>query len=376
MKIKKIDVLHLSVPLKKPYKLSKLYGTLYTTEPVVVKITTDEGMVGVGETDPMPLFTGETAETAVTVIHNYLAPALIGKDPTNIACIHHIMDGVIRDMHLAKAAVDMACYDIMGKAAGMSVATLLGGRIHDSLPIMGSIGGGTPEDNAREAVSLIEDKGYASLMVKIGSDDYMYDAERTIAIAKAVGDKVVLIPDANQGWDVTTTLKYLDAVSGCNVDAFEQPIHAGDIDGFAKIKQGTNVKLTADESLLSLEHAKMMIKEKSVDIFSIKVCKTGGIYRSKEIIELSRHFGIQCLFNSMIEEGITQAASFALGCSTRNLYAHGHAYFSPLRLEDDITNFSTFIKNGRINVPDTPGLGIEVDDEKLAHYTKDRYKIV
>lgn len=369
MKIKKIEVNYLSIPLKKPYVLSKMYGTLYKTEPIVVKVITDEGIVGIGETDPMALFTGETPETCVAVLKKYLAPALIGKDPTNIAIIHMIMDGVVRDMHLAKASIDIACYDILGKAANMSVANLLGGKIHDSLPIMGSIGGGTPMENAEEAIRLIEKEKYSSLMVKVGSANFKTDAERTKAITKAVGDDIVLIPDANQGWDVSTTLKYLEAVSDCNIDAMEQPILGSKIDDFSKIKKATNIKLSADESLLSLENAKKMIEEKSVDIFSIKVCKCGGIIKSKEIIDLANIYGVECLFNSMIEEGITQAASYALGSTSKNLYPYGHAYFSPLRLDNDITNYSTFIKNGRINIPDTKGLGIELDQEKVDFYT-------
>lgn len=374
-RIKKIEIFHLNIPLAKPYVLSKYYGTLYNTEPVVVKITTENGVVGYGETDPMGLFTSETPETCFVVLKKYLAPSLIGQDPTNINGVHEVLDGSIRDMHVAKTPVDIACYDIFGKICNVPVSKLLGGRIHDSLPIMGSIGGGTPEENAKEAIKLVKELGYHSLMVKIGSDNYKLDAERTKSIADAVGNDVALIPDANQGWDITTTLKYLDAVSGLNIDCFEQPIAGNRIDDFAKIKQGTNVKLSADESLLSIENAKLMIKEKSVDVFSIKVSKLGGLLRSEEVVDLAFNFGIDCLFNSMIEEGITQAASFALGVTTKNLYKNGHAYFSPLRLKEDISDYSTYIKDGRINIPDYPGLGIKIDEEKLNYYSIEKVTV-
>lgn len=367
MKITKIEVKKLSIPLVKPYKLSKLYGTLLNTEPVMVKVHTDEGLVGYGETDPMPLFTGESPETVYVVISEALAPALIGKNPLNIAKVHEVMDGITKDMHLAKAALDMACYDILGKYAGLPTCEMLGGKLRDELPIMGSIGGGTPEKNAREALGMI-DKGYQSIMVKVGGADVQMDIDRTHAIREAVGTGYPLIADANQGWDVRRALRYIKGVESCGLELFEQPIAAWDVDGLVKIKEKTDMSLSADESVMSLENAKILIKEKAVDVFSVKVSKNGGIYRTKEIINLAEYFGIDCLFNSMIEEGITQAASLALGASTKNLYEYGHAYFSPTRLEVDITDFSENIKDGHIHVSAENGLGIEVLDEVVEKY--------
>ncbi len=374
MKITAIDIFFLRVPLKKPYVLSSYYGTLYDTCPIVVKMETDIGITGFGETDPMGLFTGETPETVVAVLQHYLAPALMGANPTNIAGLHKIMDGTVKDMHLAKAALDIAAHDILGKTAGFSVATLLGGRLRESLPIMGSIGGGTPKENAEEALKMVK-IGYGAIMVKIGGSDTGHDAERTQEIRNAVGPEMPLILDANQGWNVRTSLNFLKRVDSCNVDIFEQPVPANDIQGLKRIRDNTDVMISADESMLSLEHAKQLIKAQAVDIFSIKVSKNGGIFPSRQIIELADHFGIDCLFNSMIEEGITQAASFALGVATRNLYPSGHAYFSPTRLEDDITDYSSFIDGGSIAIPDNPGLGICIDNEKLERYTKNTIKI-
>lgn len=371
MKITKIEIKKLSIPLPKPYKLSKLYGTLYNTEPVVVKIHTDEGIVGYGETDAMPLFTGESPETVFVVISEALAPALIGRDPLNIAKVHEVMDGITKDMHLAKAALDMACYDILGKFAGLPVCEILGGKLRDELPIMGSIGGGSPEKNAQDALGML-DKGYKSIMVKVGGSDVELDIDRTHAVRQAVGAGYPLIADANQGWDVRRAIRYIKGIDSCKLELFEQPIAAWDVDGLVKIKEKTDMALSADESVMSLENAKILIKEKAVDVFSMKVSKNGGIFRTKEIIDLAGFFGIDCLFNSMIEEGITQAASLALGASTRNLYEYGHAYFSPTRLEADISTFSEQIKNGNICVSTENGLGIEVLEDVVEKYCSKR----
>ena len=373
MNIESIRIHQTKIPLKTPYKLSRRYGTLTDTRPVILEVVCDDGTVGLGETDPVALFTGETTETVVAVLLYDLAPHLIGADPTNIAEIHAIMDGCIRDMHVAKAAVDMACHDLLGKAAGMPLAVLLGGRRRTELPIMGSIGGGSPEENAREARDMTA-RGYRSLMVKIGGDP-VEDAARTIAIDDALNGEIPLIPDANQGWDAHTALNYLKRVDGCRIDLLEQPVAASDIEGLRRIKDSTDVLLSADESLLSLEHAKILIEKQAVDVFSVKVSKNGGVFRSRQIIELAGHFGIAILFNSMIEEGISQAASFALGCACENLYPHGHAYFSPLRLEDDITDYSDSIRDGTVSLPAKPGLGVELNDEKLKRYTVKEYSV-
>jgi len=232
---------------------------------------------------------------------------------------------------------------------------------------MGSIGGGSPEKNAQDALGMLE-KGYKSIMVKVGGSDIELDIDRTHAVREAVGKGYPLIADANQGWDVRRAIRYIKGVESAKLELFEQPIAAWDVDGLVKIKEKTDMALSADESVMSLENAKILIKEKAVDVFSMKVSKNGGIYRTKEIIDLAGFFGIDCLFNSMIEEGITQAASLALGASTKNLYDYGHAYFSPTRLEADISTFTDQIKDGNICVSTENGLGIEVLENVVDKY--------
>lgn len=374
MKINKMDIIHIKVPMKKPYKLSKAIGTVSATEPIIIKIYTDEGIVGIGETDPLPPFTEETSETVKLVINKYLGPAIIGMSPLNIAEIHKAMDGIIKGNYLAKAAIDMACYDILGKFSGMPVSDLLGGCIRDEIGIMWSIGSDEPEQNAEESLK-IRNEGYSSLMIKVGSFDMMKDVERVIAIREAVGEQFPLIVDANQGWDVNTAIKFAALVEDCNIELLEQPVPYWNIEGMLKIKESINIPISADESLFTIHDAKKLIQSKAVDVFSIKVAKNGGIYKSKEIIDLAAVFGIPCMMNSMLEEGICQAASLQLGASAKNLWKAGHAYFSPLRLAEDITDYSTQIIDGKVIVNKEPGLGIKVIEEKLKKYKVDEFQV-
>ncbi|PAB59182.1 mandelate racemase/muconate lactonizing enzyme family protein [Anaeromicrobium sediminis] len=374
MKILKVSVKHIKVPLKKPYSLSKVVGTIKNTEPIIVRIVTDKGIWGIGETDPLQLFTEETPETIKMILEKYICPAILGLNPLNIANIHKRMDQVVKGNYLAKAAIDIACYDIIGKYANLPIHSLLGGRLREEIPIMWSLGSDLPEKNAEEAIK-VKEQGYRSIMIKVGALSISDDIERVKAIRNAVGRECSLIVDANQGWDTHSAIRFAKLVEEYSISLFEQPVPYWDIAGMVKIRQNISIPLSADESLFTINDAKALIEKKAVDVFSIKVCKHGGIYKAKEIMDLAKTFGISCMMNSMIEEGITQAASLHLGASSNNLWKFGHAYFSPLRLKEDITDYSMSIGKGSIKINDQSGLGIHIFDEKIEKYKVDEVTI-
>ena len=370
MKITSIRLERLAVPLKHPYHLSQEYGIFALATPVLVIMETDEGITGIGECDPWPLFTGDSAESVMAVLEHHLAPMLIGADPTNINELHRRMDAAIRNQHLAKSALDMAAYDIWGKWSGMPVHQLLGGKRRDSIRCMWSIGGSTPEESAAEVLEA-KQLGYDGCMIKIGGPDWKKDAARTKAVREAVGKDYPLIVDANQGWDLDTARRYGKEIRDCGILFFEQPLQSWDVDGMAALRRCLDMPLSADEGVATMQDAMRLIKAEAVDIFSIKVTKNGGIQPAKAICEYAAAHGVQVFFNSMIEEGITQAASLQIGATCKNLVSTiGHAYFSPNRLEKDITDFYTHIKvaEGRVEIPDGPGLGIVPDWAAIEGY--------
>lgn len=371
MKITAIRLTRLAVPLKHPYHLSQEYGVFSTATPVLAEIETDAGVTGVGECDPWPLFTGDSAESAMVVLGRHLAPALLGTDPTNLNELHRRMDGAIRNQHIAKSALDMAAWDAWGKAAGMPVHQLLGGKRRSSLRCMWSIGGSTPEESAAEVLEA-KNLGYDGCMIKIGGPDWRLDAARTEAVRAAVGPDYPLIVDANQGWDLDTARRYGRAIRDLGILFFEQPLQSWDVEGMAALRRSLNVPISADEGVATLQDALRLIRAEAVDVFSIKVTKNGGIRLAKAICDLAEAHGVQVFFNSMIEEGVTQAASLQLGASCGNLVSTiGHAYFSPNRLERDISDFSRLIhvSEGRVEVSDAPGLGVTLDWDAVRDYT-------
>lgn len=371
MKITAIRLTRLAVPLKHPYHLSQEYGIFSTATPVLAEIETDAGVTGVGECDPWPLFTGDSAESAMVVLGRHLAPALLGTDPTNLNALHRRMDGAIRNQHIAKSALDMAAWDAWGKAAGMPVHQLLGGKRRSSIRCMWSIGGSTPEESAAEVLEA-QKLGYDGCMIKIGGPDWRLDAARTEAVRAAVGPEYPLIVDANQGWDLDTARRYGRAIRDLGILFFEQPLQSWDVEGMAALRRSLNVPISADEGVATLQDALRLIRAEAVDVFSIKVTKNGGIRPAKAICDLAEAHGVQVFFNSMIEEGVTQAASLQLGASCGNLVSTiGHAYFSPNRLERDISDFSRLIhvSEGRVEVSDAPGLGVTLDWDAVRDYT-------
>lgn len=370
MKITEIKASYLAVPLLHPYVLSKEYGVYSTATPIIVTIYTDEGIIGYGESDPWPLFTGDSAEISMTVIEKHLGPMLIGADPTNINEIHRLMDAIIRNQHMTKAAIDMACYDILGKKLESPVHQLLGGKRRDEMKCMWSAGGNTP-DEAVEQIVECKNQGYNGCMIKVGTADWKNDVAKTIAVRQAVGDEFALIADANQGWDINTAIKYCEAVSDCNLQFFEQPLQSWDVEGMAEVRKKINIPLSADEGVATIQDARKLVAANAVDIFSVKVSKNGGIAPAKEICKFAAVNGIKVFFNSMIEEGITEAASLHIGVTTENIVEGiGHAYFSPLRLDGDVCDYYHQIhpEKGVTEITDKSGLGVELDQKQVNKY--------
>ncbi|HHT71062.1 MAG TPA: hypothetical protein GX016_05745 [Firmicutes bacterium] len=374
MKITSIKAYHLKVPLKNKYHLSKAIGTLYYTEPIVVKVMTDVGIVGFGEADPLVGFTHETPETIKCVIREILGPKLLGTNPLNIGLVVEKLDDILCDNLLSKAAFDMACYDILGKVHNTPIHSLLGGKLRDETKIMVGLGGDEPNKNAEDALNM-KNEGYGTIMIKVGGLSVEQDVERVSAIRKAVDEDFPLVVDANQGWDPATAIKFAKSIEPYNIEFMEQPVPAWDIDGMAYVRSRSPIPISADEGVQSIHDAIMLIRHQAADIFSIKVVKHGGIYKTRKIMNVAEAFGIPCLMNSMIEMGITQAASQHLGAVSKNLCHIGNCYASPLRLKVDVTDYHKLVNHGVATITDQPGLGILIDEEMIDRYKVDEFML-
>lgn len=374
MKINRIEMFHIAVPFAVPYKLSKKYGTQTHANAVIFKVHTDEGIIGLGEADPLNPFTEETPASVMVVTRDHIAPILLGKDPQNIAEIENELDQMVNGNLTARGALNMALFDICGKAKAIPVHVLLGGKCHHELPLLGAIGSGTPKED-KAAIQALVESGHQTVMIKMGTLPIEKEIERMISAREEFGKDLFFVVDANQGWSVFEALTFIDGCRSHMPDLLEQPVACHDIFGLKRIRDYSAIPISADESLKTQDDAKTLIREQAVDVMSIKVSKNGGIGKSKQIASALAVFNHQILMNSMLEFGITQAASLQVGCTLPNLIPAGHAYGSVLRMSDDITDFEKNISNGKVTVPVENGLGVTIDDEKLATYTIDHIKV-
>ncbi len=374
MKITALELFHISIPFVRPYKLSKIYGTRYDAEAVILKVHTDEGIIGLGEADPLNPFTDETPATVMVVIRDLIAPHLMERNPTCITAIESDLDMRVHGNLLARGAVNMALFDIVGKVNKLPAHMLLGGLCQDKVSLLGPIGSGTPEEDAELIGELIE-SGYKSVMIKMGALPITDEVNRMVSAKKMFGDQLNIIIDANQGWTVAETMMFIDGIGGSRPDLLEQPIDRYDISGLRRIRSRAPCLVSADEGIASIQEATALIRAQAVDAFSLKISKNGGLSKARKIAETADAFGLKILMNSMLEFGITQAASLQLGCVLPNLLDMGHAYMSVLRMSDDITDFRKNISRAVVTVPEAPGLGVSLDEEKLKKYTRDYLKI-
>ncbi len=374
IRITGLELSWISVPFLKPYALSKRYGTLTNAQAVIVKVHTNQGLVGLGEADPMNPFTEETPATVCAVMRDLIAPVILGRDPTRVGTLELAMDEKIQGNLQARGAINMALHDLAGKAAGLPAHALLGGKIVDELPILGPIGSGTPDEDHADIEQWL-DMGYGTIMIKMGALPIADDIRRMVSADKAFGDRVKLIVDANQGWSVFDSLQFMHGINGHWPRLIEQPVARHDLEGMRRIGSAALCPVSADEGVMSLQDAREHLDRRAASVFSVKVSKNGGISKARAIAQVAQAFGVKVLMNSMLEFGITQAASLQLGCTLPNLLDVGHAYMSVVRMKEDVTDFAGYLNGGTVKVPTRPGLGVEINDEVLRTYTLERLEI-
>lgn len=314
MKITKIDVIPKAVKLKEPVTIS--LGTIDHSISAIVKIETDEGIIGYGEGAPGILITGETLDGTTECIRLF-EKQLIGLDPLDVEQVHEAMNRVAAHAPSAKTAIDLACYDLLGKKAQLPLYQLLGGY-RSSVDTDMTIGLATPEqmqEKARQAVS----QGFDTLKIKVGTKA-MDDLARVQAIREAVGSHVRIRLDANQGWKPKEAVQMIQRLAVYDIELVEQPVAAYDIDGLAYVTAQVATPIMSDESCFNSKDALRLINAHAVDYVNIKLMKCGGIHEALKINSICEAAGVECMVGCMIEEtniGVTAAAHLA--AATKNI---------------------------------------------------------
>lgn len=381
MKITSIKAIPFSLPVRRDFRWASLRAGLGSF--VAVKVHTDEGLVGLGEATPLPDWGGDfgrrSGETQVSVAHvveHVISPALVGLDPTEIESAHIAMDGVLRGNSYARAAVDIALHDLWGKAAGLPLYRLLGGKVRRSVTVAHMVGIMPLDAAVDEAEAAVAD-GIRALQIKAG-----VDAQRDIRLVGVLRERldgdVVIRVDANQGYvRAKAAIPIINEMERHGIDFIEQPVmgHAE----MAKVTAAVSTPVIADESCWDPHEALDLVAANAADIISIYLAKAGGICPARKVAAIAEAAGLRCDVNGSIESGIGNAANVHFALATRPIEVPavipvnapaGRASLSVggTYYEDDVVTDAFPVEDGRLLPLERPGLGIELDEEKLERF--------
>ncbi len=353
MKIRDIKLYHLSIPLKKPFKTA--LRTVTSAEETIIKIVTDGAEVGYGEAAPTSVITGDINEGIRGIIEKKIKPMLIGREISNIEGILTDLGNVAVGNSSAKAAIDMAVYDLYGQLYNAPLYKLLGGY-RDELKTDLTISVNSPEEMSDDALAAIK-AGYDTLKLKVGKGIKL-DMERVKAIRKTVGKDIKIRLDANQGWLAKEAVYIIRKMedAGLDIELVEQPVKAHDLEGLKFVSDNVLTAVMADESLFSPGDAFRLLEMRACDLLNIKLMKAGGIYRALMINSIAEAKGIEVMLGSMLEAKVSVTAAAHLAAAKRNITRLD--LDAPGLLAEDPVVGGIKIDGPSIELPQGPGLGI------------------
>jgi muconate cycloisomerase len=376
-----IELHHVSLPTRREHKWTGL------TEPiggyVLVRMTDAAGMVGWGEAPALKdwggdfgRYFGESFATTIEVVTRYLAPAVKGCMPGEIAELHARMDRTIKGYPYAKAAVELAAYDLAGRQWGLPVHRLLGGAVRRRIPITHSIGLIAAEEAERE-VAQVADEGIRTIKIKVGVDPDR-DVDIVRRIRSTVGPGVALCIDANQGYRTPAeAIRTYRRMERFELSYFEQPVEG--IARLAEVARAIDAPVMADESAWNAHDVVEIIEQRAAQIVSIYTTKPGGLYRAMEVAAVARAGGLICNVNGSVETGIGNLANVHLAAAAPaavlscvlpvSTPAHAQSgQVAGIYYKDDLITAPMRLVNGAIELPDGSGMGIAADEGKIARY--------
>ena len=353
MKIESVELKRVSIPLKKPFKTA--LRRVDTAENIIVVMTADDGTRGYGEAPPTAAITGDTNETIISAIKEFIAPAITGLDIENLDEVMYRLQHSVEGNTSPKAACDMAVYDLWSKHYGQPLYKLLGGYRKD-LETDLTISINEPEEMRRDALAAIG-QGFHALKLKVGIDSDL-DIERVRTIREAAGPDIKLRLDANQGWtpeEAIRTIRRFEDL-GLDIEFVEQPVKARDFAGLKKVHDNVSTRIMADESMFSPADAIELLHMEAVDLINIKLMKCAGIHNALKIAGIAETYGVECMLGCMIESKVSLTAAAHLAAAKKNI--------TRVDLDAAILLAEDPVKGGfkkeipHFFVTDAPGLGI------------------
>jgi muconate cycloisomerase len=363
VRIKTIEPIAVSLPMKKPVQMSG--ETVARADNVLIRIEAEDGAVGWGEAASAPLMTGETVASMMAAVE-YITPGVLGRSADDLAGAAVAMDARIYGNSAAKAAIDIALHDLVGRATGRPVYALLGGKLRSRIAVLAVIGSEDAAADLRDAEARYA-SGYRAFKIKVGLGAAPADAERTRTVCmalKALGGACLVSSDANQGFGADAALHYVRALGDCPLDFFEQPVEAHDLDAMARVAAATPIAIGADEGIHSRDDIARHHERKAARGVSLKAIKLGGLGAVLDACRLADRLGMSVNISCKTGESSVASAAALHAAAAAPAIAWGLTVTSPGLAEDVVTD-PLRIEAGHIEVSDRPGLGVEVDERRV-----------
>jgi muconate cycloisomerase len=366
MKVRRIEPIAVDIPLTRTVRMA--LEEIRATANLIVRLETDEGVVGWGDAPAAPTMTGETVESMMAAVR-HLAPRLEGTAVSEVGPAMSRIDPYLFGNRAAKSAIEMALHDALGRTLGKPVYDILGGKRRDRVPLLRTLSSANTARDVEEARRK-KAEGYVTFKVKVGVADPLEDAQRTLAVCEAIaGEGILVCADANQGWSVAQAIEYARAVEGSPLAFLEQPVSGEDVEGMAAVARAARLELCCDEGVHGMADLRRHHAAGAAHGANLKTIKLGGMKRVYDAAVVCDELGMKVnLACKTAGCGITCAAVLHIaaaipgvdwGMSLTNQYLADDVLAEPLRFVE-----------GHVAVPDGPGLGITVDEAKVRRYAR------
>ena len=366
MIIASVEIIPVRLPLREPLVIA--YASYPDTMSVMVRIRTKEGVEGWGEATPDANVSGETWGGTTETLRRDLAPALIGHDARDRDAALHALDSRVEGAPAAKAALDIALHDLVARSIGIPLWQLLGGRARDALQISRVISIGEPAEMAAAAKRHVAD-GFRTVKVKVGDAyDPQLDARRIAAVREAIGPEIAIKVDVNQGWrSPGTAIQAIRAIAPSHPAYIEQPVMWWDLEGLAEVRRQTGAIIMIDEGCRSPRDMLRAVNLRACDLVNIKLMKSGGIFNALKLNAIAEAAGVAAQIGTMVESSIASAAGLHMAIAMANVKTVEMG--GPLMLAEDIGDARSWYRHDLVSVPDTPGLGIDVNVDRVRQFS-------
>lgn len=366
--IQRVETLLVDLPTIRPHKLS--VATMNGQTLMLVKIHCSDGITGIGEGTTIGglAYGGESPESMKVNIDTYFAPAMRDQDATQVQALMARIGKMVKENRFAKSAVETALLDAQGKRLGLPVSELLGGRRRDSLPVAWTLASGDIARDIAEAEEMLARRRHRIFKLKIGAKEIREDIAHVAAIKAALGDRAAVRVDVNMAWSEQDAAFGMAALADAGCELVEQPVASAA--ALARLVRRFPLALMADESLTSPESAFEIARVQGADVFAIKIEQNGGLFNAQRTAAIADAAGIGLYGGTMLEGGVGTIASAHLFATFANLQ-WGTELFGPLLLTEEILSTPLDYKDFALTVPADPGLGIALDDDRVAFFARD-----